>query len=472
MNRAIACSPATHRRRRIGWALSAAMLVLILAGLPILAGCNVQAGVDTTVNTDGSGTVGMRLVADKELQDALSGVVQGVGGEAGAILGILGELGAFTDTPLSADDLFDLILGQIPGDWTVERGTDDSGARWITLTRPFSSPEELEQILSGRFLGAVIATDQLSLTQDQGFFASTTSYSATADAGSITSRGESVTGYTQAILGDLLTVENRVTLPGSIKDNNADEVRGNTLVWTMGTSGAREMSAQSTVYHWGAIIGVIIAGLVVVIGGVVAAILLARRRKPAPQPPAETQASEALTAAPEAAAPTAEVAAITPPPAPAAEVAGAAAAVGATEAPIAEEEEPAPTPAEVAPAEAVADEQAEPAPPIVPAAEPEVPADEPELPAEEPEVPAVPAEAAPDTMPPVGAATGAAAAAESAPRPIVPIPLRPTKAQPARNDAPEVAPDAGPEATGDIPEEGAAAQGGRAQAPEDGSPSP
>ena len=368
----------------------------------LLTGCNVQAGVDTNVNADGSGTVGIRLAADKELQDVLSAVADGVGGQAGGILGILGDLGGLTGAlPTSADDLFNLIVGQIPGDWTAERGTDSSGARWLSLTRSFSSPEELQQILSGRFLSAVISTDQFSLTQDRGFFTTKTQFAATADAGSLTSRAQSAAGLAGSVLGEVLTVQNRVTLPGTIKDNNADEVSGNTLVWNVGTSGAKEMHASSTIYNWGAIIGIAVLGVVVVAALTVAVILIVRRRRrrPAPEQPGAVQ--PAPSSPPE----TAEAVGVQD------AGAGGGAIDGADAEPDVTAETPAPEPAAtpVAAAAAVIEEAAAAAEP--PAAIPQP-------------APSDPAAAALEQPPAVA----------EAPRPIVPIPLRPTRAQAAGDD--------------------------------------
>ncbi len=400
----------TGRRPRPALAISAALFIVVLAGLVLLTGCNVQAGVDTNVNADGSGTVGIRLAADEELQDLLSGVADGVGGQAGAIMGILGDLGGLSGgLPASADDLFNLIVGQIPGDWTAERGTDSSGARWLSLTTSFSSPEELQQILSGEFLSAVIATDQFSLTQDQGFFTTETRFSATADAGSVTSRAQSAAGFTQSVLGEVLTVENRVTLPGTIKDNNADEVQGNTLVWNVGTSGSTEMYAGSTVYHWGAIVGTTVVGVVIVAALTVAAILIIRRRRrPKPEQP------EALQPAPSSPSPTVE--AISP----------EAADARADAEPVADAERDAST--EPAPAAPAAPESA---------AETTVAAEA----AAEPTTP-VAAEAA-EAAPPAAETAAAVAAplAADVSRPIVPIPLRPTKAQPVSYHTLAVAPE-------------------------------
>jgi hypothetical protein len=470
VNRPAARAPRTLDRSRSRAVVAASLAVLLLVSLVLLTGCNIQAGVDTTVNTDASGTVGMRLVADKELQDALAGVaggVSGLGGRAGTILGILGDIGAITGAaPTTVDDLFNLIVGQIPGDWQVERGVDSSGARWITISRSFANPEELQQILSGAFLSAVVETQKISLTQDQGFFATKTMYSATAAAGSITSRGETVTRYLQVVLGDVLTVENRVTLPGEIKDNNADEVQGNTLVWNMQTAGAREMSAESAVNHWGAIIGMIVLGVVVVAGLIVALVLiLRRRRKPGPQPPAadqavppappqtadspETQASDVAITPPAVAESAAAAvgpavtaaAPVTPPPVVAATVAvvtATAAEPEATAVPSAAQAAsvtPAPVPA---PAPLVAPESAAP----VAAASGPAPAQAPAAPLAAASAPA-PAQAVPAAAVAVAAAEPAAAADQApetaASKPVVPIPLRPTKAQPGTNDTPDAA---------------------------------
>ena len=94
-------------------------LVLVLTGLVFLAGCTVNVGLNTKVETDGSGTVSVRLAADQDLQDALASAGGGLGG-IGSFLDILGGLGGVTDgIPGSVDEVYETILGQIPGDWEV-----------------------------------------------------------------------------------------------------------------------------------------------------------------------------------------------------------------------------------------------------------------------------------------------------------------------------------------------------------------
>ena len=61
---------------------------------------------------------------------------------------------------------------------------------------------------------------------------------------------ESDLGLPLDMLGEIFTLENRVTLPGVIKDNNADDVQGNTLVWEVGISDSRQMQGESVTYDW------------------------------------------------------------------------------------------------------------------------------------------------------------------------------------------------------------------------------
>ena len=266
-------------------------LVFVLTGLVFLAGCTVNMGLDTKVETDGSGTVSLRLAADQELQDALSKAGGGLG-SIGSLLDILGGLGGLPDNiPGSVDELFDTILGEIPGDWQVERGTDDDGTRWLAMTRPFASPDELEEILASSALSSVVNVDSLTLAQDDGVFSTKTRFSATADvSGALSQFGGAALDLPLDLLSQVLVIENRLTLPGTIGENNADEVQGNTLVWNVGTSGAREMHAESVSYNWAAIIGIIVAGGIVIAALVVALVLILLRRRPA-NPPAAPEAS-------------------------------------------------------------------------------------------------------------------------------------------------------------------------------------
>ncbi len=317
------------------------LLILLFTSLVLLTGCTVGVGLDTKVETDGSGTVSVRITADKALNDALSAipekpkdsgsllgdlrealglddvgktlgglgkVLQGLGklgkglgglsdlggaleglGDLGGGLGDLGQASGLI--PGSVDELFDTILSKIPGEWQVERGTDDDGTKWVQLTRPFANPQELQEILASSDLASAVGVGGVTLTQDEGLFSTKTRFSATADAGGAISKlSGTALGLGVDLPGEALVIENRVTLPGTIGENNANEVSGNTLVWNIGFTEVREMFAESTSYNWAAIVGVIIGGIVIVALVVLLVLLLIRRRRSSP--PQATQPGE------------------------------------------------------------------------------------------------------------------------------------------------------------------------------------
>lgn len=322
-------------------ALAALVLALTALGL-VVSGCTIEYGLDTNVETDGSGTVGIRLAADKELQDALSGASDSLGGLGdlgdlgnlgglgelgdlgilGSILGGLGDTGVFEDLgtlgrvlqalstlrdltgemPTSVDELFNLILGQIPGEWQVERGTDDSGTRWVSLSRSFSNLDELEQIMSEGVITSLVPMKDFNIQQDSGFFGTKTVFSTSLNPEDAMSKADAGSSSLPAdLLETVLVIQNRLTLPGDIKDNNADQIEGNTLVWNIGLSGETEMYAESVVRNWGAVIGVTI-GAVVALGLIVLLIVLLirrRRQKADSTPPPSLQNGEATVQAAE-----------------------------------------------------------------------------------------------------------------------------------------------------------------------------
>ncbi len=295
MSRSKADPGAKGAWRRTSPAIPVLLLILLLTSLILLTGCTVGVGLDTKVETDGSGTVSVRIAADKALDDALSAIpkepedsgsflddlkkalklddvakglgglgkiLQGLGKLGGALGGLedlggalgglgdvgggLGDLGQASGLiPGSVDELFDIILSKIPGEWKVERGTDSDGTKWLALTRPFANPQELQEILASNTFASAVGLGEVTLTQDEGVFSTKTRFSATVDAsGAISKLTEAASGLGVDLVGEALVIENRVTLPGSIGENNANEVSGNTLVWNIEPTEAREMFAR------------------------------------------------------------------------------------------------------------------------------------------------------------------------------------------------------------------------------------
>lgn len=267
----------TWMRRTVSVGFAAMLMAMLMVVLALsLTGCTLEIGLDTQLNRDGSGSIGVRLAADKELQDALA---------MAAATG-LGDLGSFFEgiregIPADAGLLFMMILGKIPAEWTIDRGTDDDGTVWLSAERSFESLEELERVVSERALSSFFDPAQYALRRYEDFFATKTTFSTMGSlselAAAASEGGQSVP---LELLEQVLRVENRVTLPGTIRDNNADEVDGNTLTWEVVASSQREMYAGSVVYRWGRIIGIAVAAFIALVLLItLLTVLLIRRRR-------------------------------------------------------------------------------------------------------------------------------------------------------------------------------------------------
>lgn len=251
---------------RDGRAVRGALLLVVAALALALAGCTIQMALDTAVEADGSGTVGVRLAADKEIQDLMAQQA--------------GQQG----------DLFGEFEKQVPKDWRVEKGTETNGTKWVKASKAFKDPAELDVVLSGQAdggLGGALAGDTFSVKQSRGLFRVTTTFDATWDAGK--ALAEAQKGISDNVSLDMVAsvfqVENRLTLPGTIKDNNATEVQGRTLVWRPSLKTATKLHARSVAIRWGVVGAFVAAGAVVIaIVVVVAVLVIVRRRRQPPEP--------------------------------------------------------------------------------------------------------------------------------------------------------------------------------------------
>ncbi|GAB4244360.1 MAG: hypothetical protein Kow00122_00760 [Thermoleophilia bacterium] len=247
--------PAPARARLL---LPLLILAVFLAAVLVVSGCTIELGLDTTIGKDGSGTVGVRLAADKEIQD----LMRQQGG--------------------ARQDFFGDFAKRMPPGWKVEQGTDPNGTRWAAATATFADPAELEGILAQLRGGPsnALAAQKFDLSQDRGVFSTTTRFAAEWDMSkALSGLGERVpSDLNPQLLLSVLRVQNRLTLPGSLQDHNATAVEGRTLVWTPAPSGVTRMYARSVVYDWGTIAFAAALGVLVVFG-VVAAFLVSRRRR-------------------------------------------------------------------------------------------------------------------------------------------------------------------------------------------------
>lgn len=256
------------RRRPFGSAarvrrqLAAALALTLLGALTLLAGCKIDMALDTIVEPDGSGTVGVRLAADKEIQDLIA---QQGGGEG---------------------DLFADFVSGVPEGWESNSGTDPDGTRWVTASRAFSDLSEIQTFLKeGGDQGPAesVGAREFSLTQESGLLSVKTVFSASWNMqDALAGTGENTPpGVTPDALASIFVVQNRLTLPGSIKDNNADEVQGNTLIWRPSLSATTEMNATSVAYKWPVVAGIAAVIVLLVAAAVAVTVLVVRRRGPA-----------------------------------------------------------------------------------------------------------------------------------------------------------------------------------------------
>lgn len=261
--------------RRGGWGVPPVLVLALVVMIVALAGCKIQLALDTKVEADGSGALGVRLAADKEIQDLIAQ-------EAG-----------------QQGDLFGEFKKQIPKDWQVDSGTDADSTKWFSASKRFKDTAELDALLSRQAqggLGGALAGDTFSVKQSSSLFTITTTFDATWDAGKALADAQKGISDTVSVdmLSSVFQVENRLTLPGTIKGNNATEVQGNTLIWRPALQGATVLHAESVAVRWGIAGAFIAAGaLLIVVVVVVVVLLLTRgRRRVPPDAPARGDAPE------------------------------------------------------------------------------------------------------------------------------------------------------------------------------------
>lgn len=208
--------------------------LVIFALFPLLlAACEVRSWLTLDLSSGSSGTVTAEVGFDQEFRDAMD--------QFGGGADLLAEIEA--DAPAEG--------------WAVERFTDD-GLEGVTLSRSFSSMEELEEILaSGIGSGPQEGLVQELKVIDNG---DTIRFEASLPGLENTPAG----GMDIPQLEGMLRVDGRiqVTFPGEVIDHNG-ELEGQTVTWTFDTvqSNATEMFAEARKgggFPWVAIIAVLL----------------------------------------------------------------------------------------------------------------------------------------------------------------------------------------------------------------------
>jgi len=253
-------------------------LLLTLA----LSACTIRFDVGVSVNEDESGTFTLFMGFDEEFQQ----LAEQSGGE---------------------DLDFTQELSDVPEGWTVEEVTED-GFEGVRISTEFTSFEDLQTRLEelGDNADTGVGTDFLSdfeLTREGDEFRFKVD---------VTGLDEELTGALgdsggedlfsgldpSSLIEDLFQIRFKLTLPGEIGANNADEVDGNTLIWNVGLSddGGTYEAVSSVGGSSSALIfgGAAVAAVVVLGGGIAAS----KRRKSDAAADAINSASVATDAPP------------------------------------------------------------------------------------------------------------------------------------------------------------------------------
>lgn len=238
-----------------------ALLILLAIGL---SACTIRLDIGVDVNEDESGSFAVSIGLDEEIRELM--------------------------TQFGGDDLnlTDELAGDVPEGFDVEEYSAD-GFEGVRLSSTFSSFDDLNSKLeeaSSDGATEAIGTDLVSnfgLTHEDEEFRFRADLTGVDEGltGALDEAGgeDLLSGFGAEAMADVFEVRFSLTLPGTIKEHNADVVNGNTLVWNLSIADEREtLEAVSSTAggSYALIIGGAAAAAVVVVGGGIA---VSRRRK-------------------------------------------------------------------------------------------------------------------------------------------------------------------------------------------------
>jgi len=223
------------------------IIAMIALAALLLAGCKVNFVTD--INTDGTGTTGFEF-GFSEQEEAMLQAMQATTGT----------------TPDLCSELT-TELGSEPGASIEEEKRGDE--TWCVVSMPFENLEELRSIYETQFDADI---QRLEMTEDEKFYYDISMDMTDADTSQITA------------MGVLLDMAWKLTLPGSIGTNNADEKSGSTLTWDMVPGQSHQFTAESSpgggIPTWLIIAGAVCLGfLVLVVIGVIVFFIVRRSKK-------------------------------------------------------------------------------------------------------------------------------------------------------------------------------------------------
>ena len=237
-----------------------ALLLLLALGL---SACTIRFDIGVEVNEDETGTFTAFVGLDQELRD----LMEQSGGE---------------DLSLTEQ-----MTSDVPEGFEVEEYTED-GFEGVKLSADFDSFADLNQQLTetgGGELGATDMVNGFEFTHDGDEFRFSADVSGV-DEGFGDVLGEAggedlLSGFDPSLMSDLFEIRFRLTLPGEIKEHNADSIEGNTLTWDLAIDEQRDALTAVSSTAGGSSMLLIGGAAIAVVALAGVGVVASRRRKKA-----------------------------------------------------------------------------------------------------------------------------------------------------------------------------------------------
>ncbi len=239
-----------------------ALLILLVLGM---SACTIRLDVGVDVKEDETGSLTMFIGLD----DEMSQLASQFGGDDTSIVDQLTQQApeGFDSEPYSEDGFEGVKLSTTFNSIAdlntklTSAGSDQAGAIGGNLVNDFSLTHEGDEF---HFSANLTGVDQ-GLTDVIG------------EAGG----GDMLSGFDPGVLSDAFDVRFSLTLPGNVKDNNADTVNGNTLTWNLSLDDPRD-TIQAVSSTAGSSSALYIGGGAVVLAALLGGgVVMSRRKKKA-----------------------------------------------------------------------------------------------------------------------------------------------------------------------------------------------
>jgi hypothetical protein len=237
--------------------------------IALLSACNMTVQITTQVNDRGGGTLGLRMVLDKEVRDVLEGPGGGQGIKA-------------------LDDLFNQLGAS---HWTVTRA-EPAGGLDLRATRAFKDATgfkaAMSELSSGRSGGTgPLGGYSLGYTSKGSFFKTKTGFAGTVDttswrsiiAAALTKGNQQAAQTLLDSASDKFQFEILATLPGSVTVDAGDgTVTNGQAIWRPALGTRVDIAATSSAIKTSSLLLVGIPGLLILAG--FGWFVLGRRQRP------------------------------------------------------------------------------------------------------------------------------------------------------------------------------------------------